>query len=89
MRVRYRVVAAAVVRTGAALDSAKAVVDKLAEGEEVVVTEQRQVGGQLRLKFGGGWTSQTARSGKVLLERVNEPEPQPQPQPEPEPQPEP
>eukprot|EP01045_Picozoa_sp_COSAG04_P013610 COSAG04_NODE_975_length_9058_cov_11.488894_4_plen_1027_part_00 len=68
--VRYRVVAPAVVFTGAALESPKAEVDKLNVGQEIVVTDSERVkfpwtyeGGEsstLRLKFAFGWTSQTS-----------------------------
>ena len=70
MSARYRVVAAAIVRTGAALDTPKAAVHTLRVGQEIVVTEQVRLGEQVRLKFDGGWTSQTARNGSVLLELV-------------------
>ena len=70
MSARYRVVAAAIVRTGAALDSPKAAAHTLRVGQEIVVTEQVRLGEQVRLKFDGGWTSQTARNGSVLLELV-------------------
>ena len=76
MSARYRVVAAAIVRTGAALDSPKAAVHTLRVGQEIVVTEQVRLGEQVRLKFDGGWTSQTARNGSVLLE-LTQPEPEP------------
>ena len=74
MSARYRVVAAAIVRTGAALDSPKAAVHTLRVGQEIVVTERVRLGEQVRLKFDGGWTSQTARNGSVLLE-LTQPEP--------------
>ena len=70
MSARYRVVAAAIVRTGAALDTPKAAAHTLPVGQEIVVTEQVRLGEQVRLKFDGGWTSQTARNGSVLLELV-------------------
>ena len=75
--IRYKALAAGMIRTGAALDSPKAKPEKLKVGQVIVVTEQREVGGQLRLRFDGGWTSQTAKSGKVLLELL-EPEPGPE-----------
>ena len=74
MSARYRVVAAAIVRTGAALDAPKAAVHTLRVGQEIVVTERVRLGEQVRLKFDGGWTSQTARNGSVLLE-LTQPEP--------------
>ena len=40
MSARYRVVAAAIVRTGAALDAPKAAVHTLRVGQEIVVTER-------------------------------------------------
>ena len=68
MSARYRVVAAAIVRTGAALDTPKAAAHTLPVGQEIVVTEQVRLGEHVRLKFDGGWTSQTARNGSVLLQ---------------------
>ena len=70
MSARYRVVAAAIGRTGAALDTPKAAAHTLRVGQEIVVTEQVWLGQQLRLKFDGGWTSPTALAGTVLLESV-------------------
>ena len=52
--VRYKAVAAGVIRTGAALDSAKATPEKLTVGQEILVTEVRDVNGTTRLKFDGG-----------------------------------
>ena len=52
--VRYRAAAAGVIRTGAALDSAKATPEKLTVGQEILVTEVRDVDGTTRLKFDGG-----------------------------------
>lgn len=52
--VRYRAVAAGVVRTEAALDSDKAKPEKLTVGQEILVTEVQDVGGTIRLKFDGG-----------------------------------
>ena len=71
---RYRALAPGVIRTGAALDSPKAEPDKLTIGEEILVTNQQIVDGSTRLQFDRGWTSETAKSGKVLLERTD-PEP--------------
>ena len=52
--VRYRAVAAGVVRTNAALDSAKATPANLTVGQELLVTEVREVEGTVRLKFDCG-----------------------------------
>ena len=52
--VRYRAVAAGVIRTDAALDSAKATPENLTVGQELLVTEVREVEGTVRLKFDGG-----------------------------------
>ena len=71
---RYRALAPGVIRTGAALDSPKAEPDKLTIGEEILVTNRQIVDGSTRLQFDRGWTSETAKSGKVLLERID-PEP--------------
>jgi hypothetical protein len=57
---RYRALNAGVIRTGAALDSPKAKPDKLTVGQEILVTEVRDVDGTIRLKFDGGCTC-TAR----------------------------
>ena len=66
----YKAVAPGVIRTGAAMDSPKADPGKLTIGQEIEVLEQQKVDGTMRLRFEGGWTSLTAKSGKVLLERV-------------------
>ena len=66
----YKAVAPGVIRTGAAMDSPKADPEKLTIGQEIEVLEQQKVDGTMRLRFEGGWTSLTAKSGKVLLERV-------------------
>ena len=59
------------------MDSPKAEPGKLTIGQEIEVLEQQKVDGTMRLRFEGGWTSLTAKSGKVLLERVDaEPEPE-------------
>ena len=52
--VRYKALAAGVIRTGAAMDSPKADPEKLTVGQEFVVTETEIVAGTLRLKFDGG-----------------------------------
>lgn len=66
----YRVVAdaGAVLRQGAEMDSA---VERDAEkGEVISVVEMRQVGGRMRLHLAtGGWVSQSASDGTMLLER--------------------
>ena len=97
---RYKVLAPGVIRTGAAKDSPKADPDKLTVGQEIDVLETQEVDGTTRLRFEGGWTSLTAKSGKVLLERVgaepaaeasaeSEEEAEEEPEPEPAEQPEP
>ena len=43
---------------------------KLTVGQEIIVLEQREVDGITRVRFDGGWTSVTAKSGKALLERI-------------------
>ena len=71
---RYKVLAPGVIRTGAAKDSPKADPDKLTVGQEIDVSETQEVDGTTRLRFEGGWTSLTAKSGKVLLELLEESE---------------
>eukprot|EP01043_Picozoa_sp_COSAG02_P033687 COSAG02_NODE_2313_length_9157_cov_8.540946_1_plen_477_part_10 len=72
MTTTWRAVAPGVVRTKAALDSPKAKKDKLEVGQVIEVTEQKVIKGTVRLRFAGGWTSEKAKSGKVLLEKVVE-----------------
>ena len=38
------------------------------------MTERREVGGTMRVKFDRGWTSVTAKSGKALLEELQRPD---------------
>ena len=52
--VRYKALAAGVIRTGAAMDSPKADPEKLTVGQEFVVTETEIVDGTVRLKFDRG-----------------------------------
>eukprot|EP01050_Picozoa_sp_SAG11_P011376 SAG11_NODE_1201_length_5538_cov_2.793896_5_plen_843_part_00 len=40
---------------------------KLHRGEVIDVVEERQSGGQLRLRFAGGWVSENARNGTKLM----------------------
>ena len=69
--VRYRAVAGGVVRSGAALDSSLAFGGRLAAGAEIVALERAVLGdGAVRLRYEGGWVSERAQSGKLLLERV-------------------
>ena len=69
--VRYRAVASGVVRSGAALDSSLAFGGRLAAGAEIVALERAVLGdGAVRLRYEGGWVSERAQSGKLLLERV-------------------
>eukprot|EP01043_Picozoa_sp_COSAG02_P067451 COSAG02_NODE_10844_length_1847_cov_2.178490_1_plen_79_part_10 len=72
MATKWRAVAPGVVRTKAALDSKKAKKDKLEVGQVIEVTEQKVIKGTVRLRFAGGWTSEKAKSGKVLLEKVED-----------------
>ena len=70
--VRYRAVAAGVVRAGPGMESAKSAA-KLAVGQEILMLEQRTLeDGTRRLRFAGGgsggWVSETAKTGKRLLE---------------------
>ena len=67
---RYKVLAPGVIRTGAAKDSPKADPEKLMVGQEIEVLETQEVDGTTRLRFEGGWTSLTAKSGKELLRRL-------------------
>ena len=67
----YKALAPGVIREGAEMDSDKA--GKLEEGEEIVVTERKELDdGTMRVKFDRGWTSVSAKSGKALLELVEE-----------------
>ena len=66
----YKAVASGVIREGAAMDSDKA--GRVEEGETIIVTERQEVDGTMRVKFDRGWTSVTSKSGKVLLEEVEE-----------------
>ena len=84
---RFRALAAGVIRAGPQLDSPKAEIQKLNPGQVIAVTERQTVGRQTRLRFAGGWVSETAKNGKVLLERLDD-EPEPEPEPEPNPKPE-
>ena len=68
---RYKALSGGVIRTGKEMESPKAKPDKLTEGQEILVTETADVNGTLRLKFEGGWTSLTAKSGKVLMEKLD------------------
>ena len=74
--VRYRIISAGVIRTRKAMDSDKAKREKTVEGEVILVTETGELeDGTARLKFDGGWTSLTAKSGKVLIEKLEDQEP--------------
>lgn len=58
-------------RLGAALDSAQA--GALPRGTVIDVLESRTLdSGQVRLRFAGGWTSLTARSGARLVGRIRD-----------------
>ena len=58
-----------VVRAGVAKDSDK--VGELAEGESFVAIGGQLLEGQLRVQFDRGWVSESAASGKQLLELVS------------------
>ena len=64
----YRVVCKAVVRSGVAMDSEK--IGVLEPGEVVAVAGR--VGGRLERRV-GGWVSETASDGTVLLEKSKPP----------------
>ena len=70
---RYRVVAPAIVRTEARQDSEVSITPRLEVGAEVEVTASEKVrtntGGTVnRLQFEGGWVSERAQGGTLLLE---------------------
>ena len=71
VKLTYKALAGGVIRSGAALDSAK--VGNLREGEVIGVTAKQMVSGSTRVKFDRGWTSVLAKSGKTLLELVPRP----------------
>jgi hypothetical protein len=65
----YRVAADAVLRQGAEMDSA--VEREAKKGDVVSVIEIQEVDGRVRMRLAtGGWMSQTASDGTVLLERA-------------------
>ena len=73
---RYRVVAPAIVRTEARQDSELSVAPRLEVGAEIEVTASEKVrtgtgGTANRLQFEGGWVSERAQSGMLLLERLD------------------
>ena len=65
----YVAVAEAAVRTGKKMNSKTAKPDKLSVGQEFTVIAEAKVDGKLRLQFKGGWTSVTAKNGRVLVEK--------------------
>ena len=70
MPVRYKAVAAGVIRK--AVDKSSDKVGKLEVGEVIEVLSTEDAGGIMRVEFDRGWTSVTAGNGKVLLELVTD-----------------
>jgi hypothetical protein len=68
----YAVVAPAVVRSSAAMKSAK--VDTLAAGQQILVLERKPLpDGTVRLRYSGGWVSESAQKGRLRLVTPLEP----------------
>eukprot|EP01050_Picozoa_sp_SAG11_P002458 SAG11_NODE_125_length_15744_cov_50.316075_1_plen_2970_part_10 len=68
---KYKALAPGVIRAGMEKDSAKK--GSLSIGEIIDVVESVEQGANMRVHFDRGWASTVASSGKVLLERVREP----------------
>ena len=67
---RYKAVAQGVIRKEADMDSEN--VGKLKVGEIILVTETKIMSaGTVRVHFDRGWASLNAKSGKVLLEKLD------------------